>query len=72
MSGEQVPGATRYPTGQIIGRDSEMATLTAFLDRVPNGPVAMLIEGEAGIGKSTVWNGAVAEASTRNYRILGL
>ena len=49
----------------MIGREREIAAVSAFLDSIPRGPQALLLEGEAGIGKSTVWFEAVrlAEAS---------
>ena len=42
----------------------------AFLDRVPRGPRALVVEGEAGIGKSTVWFESVRLAEARGYRVL--
>ena len=35
-----------------------------------DGPIAIALEGEAGIGKSTLWRAAVAEASERGLRVL--
>ncbi len=46
---------TTTTTGQLIGRQSEMARLTSALDELQsrqNHPFCLLIEGEAGIGKS--------------------
>jgi hypothetical protein len=37
----------------VIGREREIAVVSAFLDLVPRGPRALPVEGEAGIGKST-------------------
>lgn len=37
-----------------IGRDAEAARISKFLRDVPNGPRVLLIEGEAGIGKTTL------------------
>ena len=37
-----------------IGRDAEAATISGFLGEVPRGPRVLLIEGEAGIGKTTL------------------
>ena len=39
----------------IIGRDEELAALRAFLDDSVEGPTVLLLEGEAGIGKTTLW-----------------
>ena len=44
--------------------------VSAFLDSVPGGPGALLVEGEAGIGKSTVWFESVRLAEARGYRVL--
>jgi predicted ATPase len=55
---------------QIIGRDRELNSIYQFLDAVPGEPVALLIEGEAGIGKTALWQHAVDLAQQRSYRIL--
>src|SRR5215472_4985550 len=54
----------------VIGREREIAVMSAFLDPMPRGPRALLVEGEAGIGKSTVWFEAVRLARDRGYRVL--
>jgi DNA-binding CsgD family transcriptional regulator len=54
----------------VIGREREIAVVSAFLDSVPRGPRALLVEGEAGIGKSTVWFESVRLAGARGYRVL--
>jgi DNA-binding CsgD family transcriptional regulator len=54
----------------VIGREREIAVVSAFLDSVPSGPGALLVEGEAGIGKSTVWFESVRLAEARGYRVL--
>jgi hypothetical protein len=51
----------------VIGREREIAVVSAFLDFVPRGPRALLVEGEAGIGKSTVWFESVRLAEARGY-----
>jgi hypothetical protein len=55
---------------EIIGRDAELELVASFLDRLATGPPALVIEGEAGIGKTTVWRAGVAAAHRRGYRIL--
>jgi hypothetical protein len=37
----------------VLGRDREMAAVAAFLDAVPSGPAGLVLEGAAGIGKTT-------------------
>src|ERR1700748_2004320 len=62
-----VTGAISRPAG-VIGREGEIAVVSACLDPEPRGPRALLIDGEAGIGKSTVWFEAVRLAEARGYR----
>ena len=51
----------------VIGRDAELKAIEDWLE-VPS-PVLML-EGEAGIGKTTVWRSAIREADARGFRVL--
>jgi predicted ATP-dependent serine protease len=41
-------------TGEMVGRDEEPSAVHAFLDRPVEGLRALVLEGEAGIGKSTL------------------
>ena len=50
---------------QVVGRQPEMEAIRQALDACANSPQTVLIEGEAGIGKTTIWLQAVAEARTR-------
>ena len=51
------------PAGRLVGRDSEMALLTRLIRDVARGRGgSVLIEGEPGIGKSTLVRAAAAEA----------
>jgi hypothetical protein len=56
--------------GDVVGRGRELAEVAAFLTAIPDGPRALLIDGEAGIGKTTVWLDAVRNAEDRGYRVL--
>ncbi len=47
---------------EIVGREEELAALHAFVGDVPEGPAALVLEGEAGIGKSTLWLAGVEHA----------
>ena len=48
----------------ILGREEELATIVRFFDG-GSGPRALLLEGEAGIGKTTLWREAVRLAEER-------
>jgi DNA-binding CsgD family transcriptional regulator len=56
--------------GAPFGRETELATISAVLDAVPSGPAALILGGEAGIGKSTLWLDALSKARARSYRVL--
>jgi DNA-binding CsgD family transcriptional regulator len=55
---------------EIVGREEELAAVQAFLDRVGDGSAALVLEGEAGIGKSTLWLAGVDIARERGLRVL--
>jgi DNA-binding CsgD family transcriptional regulator len=55
-------------TDALVGRDAELESIRAFLTR--STPGALLLEGEAGIGKTTLVAAAVADATERGWRVL--
>ncbi len=62
--------ATAPPTTDaLVGRDAELESIRAFLTRSTAG--ALLLEGEAGIGKTTLAAAAVADATERGWRVRG-
>ena len=61
------------PLPTIVGRDHELRDISAFLDRVEGGPSALVLEGPAGIGKTSIWSVGVREARDRGiYQKLGV
>ena len=54
----------------VLGRVEPLARLDRFVEDVAAGPAALVVEGEPGIGKTTVWRWAVEAAATRGYRVL--
>ncbi|MFL5929446.1 MAG: AAA family ATPase [Gaiellaceae bacterium] len=55
---------------QIVGRESELGSIYAFLDDSVEAPVGLVLEGEPGVGKSTLWLAAVATARKRGFVVL--
>src|SRR5690349_13334694 len=55
---------------ELIGRTSEAAAIGRFVRRVPDGPVGLLIEGEAGIGKTTLVAEAIRQSLDAGHRVL--
>jgi len=55
---------------EIVGREEELGAVRAFLARAAEGPAALVLEGEAGIGKSTLWLAGVEAARERGLRVL--
>ena len=61
--------ATAPPTTDaLVGRDAELESIRAFLTRSTAG--ALLLEGEAGIGKTMLVAAAVADATERGWQVL--
>src|SRR5215831_2181141 len=58
------------PVASVVGRDREMAAVAAFLDALPSGPGGLVLEGAAGIGKTTVWRAGAAGAAGRSFTVL--
>ena len=54
----------------IIGRQDEIEALESFVSRVPVGFEALALEGEAGVGKTTLWQAAVDRARAAGVRVL--
>jgi DNA-binding CsgD family transcriptional regulator len=53
----------------LVGRDGEIAKISAFLSAASGAPVALAITGDAGIGKTMVWQ-HVVRAVGRSARVL--
>ena len=60
----------KAPKTELIGRDAELKRLSTFVDGSPRGPAFVLVEGEAGIGKSTLWEWAVGQAREHGRLVL--
>src|SRR4051794_24933853 len=54
----------------VVGRGDEIALLRDFVSAVANGPRALCIRGEAGIGKTTLWRAAIEAEDATGLRVL--
>ncbi|MBI3750633.1 MAG: ATP-binding protein, partial [Chloroflexi bacterium] len=54
----------------VIGRTAELDAVEQLLARVPDGLASLLIEGDAGIGKTSVWRVALDRARAAGTRVL--
>lgn len=53
-----------------VGRDAELREIENFLDAVTSSHAVLALEGEAGIGKTTLWRFAAERARERGFRVL--
>ena len=55
---------------ELVGREEELASLLAHLDAQDGLPAVVVVTGEAGIGKTSLWLDAVEAAQACGYRVL--
>lgn len=55
---------------QLVGRQAALDVISAWAGTLANGPSAVLITGEAGIGKTMVWHAAVEAARAAGATVL--
>jgi DNA-binding CsgD family transcriptional regulator len=55
---------------EVVGRELELAAVERALATGDAGPVLVLLEGEAGIGKTTVWREGVRGVRARGWTVL--
>ncbi|MGZ4110803.1 MAG: hypothetical protein ACXVP7_14100, partial [Actinomycetota bacterium] len=56
--------------GHVIGREPELAAIARVVSDPDGGAWTVRIEGEAGIGKTTLWRAGVDAAGAAGYRVL--
>jgi ATP/maltotriose-dependent transcriptional regulator MalT len=68
---EPVLRIPRAANSAIFGRRAELTEIERFLDTV-DGAVSriMLLSGQAGIGKTTLWSAGIEAATERGYRVV--
>jgi tetratricopeptide (TPR) repeat protein len=55
---------------EMVGRDDELAVLESFVRAVPEGQSALVLDGAAGIGKTTLWLAGVELARDAGLHVL--
>jgi DNA-binding CsgD family transcriptional regulator len=54
----------------LVGRDEELEQIDRFVERVTASPGALVVEGEPGIGKTTLWQAGIARAEDAGSLVL--
>jgi predicted ATPase len=54
----------------VVGREDELVRLREFVSAVSEGPNAMVVRGEAGIGKTMLWRAAVESEEAAGLTVL--
>lgn len=65
-----LPIVRSRPEPVVIGRQAELAALETFGVEVATGPTVLVLEGEAGIGKTTLWREGIRLAQQRGYTVV--
>jgi DNA-binding CsgD family transcriptional regulator len=55
---------------EVVGREEELEVIEAFLVAIGALPATLVLEGEAGIGKTTLFRHAITRAERHGYRAL--
>lgn len=56
--------------GGIVGRHHELSAADDFFMHADRSWAALVFEGDAGIGKTTIWQAAIERARSRGFRVL--
>lgn len=55
---------------EVVGRSAELAAVADFYSTVDRWAAGLLLEGEAGIGKTTLWLAALQDARAKGFHVL--
>jgi DNA-binding CsgD family transcriptional regulator len=58
-------------TASVVGREVELASIGDFVSGIPDGASTLVLEGEAGMGKTTLWRFGVETAEGAGVCVLG-
>jgi DNA-binding CsgD family transcriptional regulator len=54
----------------VVGREVELESLREFVERISEASIGLVLEGEAGMGKTTLWRAGVDDADDDGVRVL--
>jgi MoxR-like ATPase len=57
-------------SARVVSREPQAAEIAAFLTSVVAAPCALVIEGEPGIGKTTLWLETIERAEADGFRVM--
>lgn len=57
-------------TGEVVGRADEMAAVERLLAEARTSPAGLVLDGDAGIGRTTIWRAAIARAAAMGFTVL--
>lgn len=60
----------RSEASDLVGRDEELVAIARHLDRLASGPAGVVIGGEPGIGKTSLWSAGVEAARARGVHVV--
>jgi DNA-binding CsgD family transcriptional regulator len=64
------PGVVITADRKVVGREDELVRLSEFVSALSERPSALVIRGEAGIGKTTLWHAGIEAAEAAGLTIL--
>src|SRR5262245_60068361 len=67
---QPVAVCVRGTAAPMIGRRDELGAIERHLDAPVRRPAALVLEGEPGVGKTTLWQAGIAAAQERGLRVL--
>src|ERR1700748_1762598 len=72
LRADQPPGdgVGQTVSGRVVGREKEFSLLDSFLGSIDDGFAVLTLEGEPGIGKTTVWQEGMRRAEARGLLAL--
>jgi DNA-binding CsgD family transcriptional regulator len=71
MSACEARGIVEQPDhSRVLGRERELAEIDRFVAATPGGPRTLVLEGSAGIGKTTLWEAGIGAAHAAGIRVL--